>query len=271
MKDSNSKAFMVLIDPKDISTPSSTSEFAGIAADAILDDKSITAPIKTIEYKGWLMFEEEPKTTINCNTHTKPFDIAAISEIAPIQQNNCTPISLNNLPFYINTGATIHISPEKSDFLMLKPIAACPVKGIRGSSVAAIGIGDIKLRVAHGTYIILQNALYIPNTTIHLISVSTLAHDNQAIAHFNDASCWITNKSTGAIIAHRTLLSTKNLYSLVLHSIHAEHVLVAQHTPDLQTLHHHLGHANYQTLRERHGQEQDDTRYDPKSSPRRSS
>ena len=47
-----------------------------------------------------------------------------------------------------------------------------------------------------------------------------------------------------------TLLPTKNLYSLVLHSIHAKHVLTVQHTPNLETLHCHLGHMNYQTLRD---------------------
>ena len=250
MKDSNGRAFVVFVNPTDISTPSSTAEFAGIASDTIPDAKSITAPIETIEYEGWLVFEEEPRTTIDWNTHTKPFDIAAISEIAPIQQNNRTLISLDDLPFYVDTGATVHISPEKSDFLTLKPIAARPVKGVGGSSVAAIGVGDIKLRVARGAYITLQNALYIPNATVRLISVSTLARDNQAVAHFDDASCWITNKSTGATIARGTLLPTKNLYSLVLHSVHAEHVLAAQHAPDLETLHRRLGHANYQTLRD---------------------
>ena len=250
VKDSNGRAFVVLVDPADISNPSPTTEFAGIASDAIPDAKLIIASIETVKYEGWLVFEEEPKATIDWNTHTKPFDIAAVSEIAPIQQANCTPISIDDLPFYVDTGATVHISPEQSDFLTLKPIAAHPVKGVGGSSVAAIGIGDIKLRVARSAYIILQNALYIPNATIRLISISTLARDNQAIAHFDDASCWITNKSTNAISARGTLLPTKNLYSLVLHSAHAEHALAVQHAPNLETLHRRLGHANYQTLRD---------------------
>ena len=89
----------------------------------------------------------------------------------------------------------------------------CLVKGIDGSSITTIGMGSIKLCVAHSTYIILQNALYIPNATVCLISISTLAHDNQAVDHFNKNLCWITNKSTSAIIAHGTLLPNKNLYS----------------------------------------------------------
>ena len=250
MRDSSGKAFVVYVDPADISNPTPSAEFAGITSDAIPDDDSLAAPIESIEYEGWLAFEEEPRTTIDWNTHTKPSDIAAISEISPIQQKNRTPISFDDLPFYVDTGATVHISPEKSDFLTLQPTSARSVKGVGGSSITAIGIGNIKLRVARSAYIILQNALYIPNTTVRLISVSTLARDNQAIAHFDEKSCWITNKSTNATIARGTLLPTKNLYSLALHSIHAEHAFTANHTPDLETLHRHLGHANYQTLRD---------------------
>ena len=132
----------------------------------------------------------------------------------------------------------------------LRPISACAVKGVGGSSVTAIGIGDIKLRIACGTHITLQNALYILNATVRLISVSTLAYDSKAVTHFDEDTCWITNKSTNTIIAHRTLLPNKKLYSLDLISAQAENALSAQHAPNLETLHCHLGHANYQMLRD---------------------
>ena len=119
MRDSSGKAFIVQLHPADISTPTASAEFAGIASNTIPEDDSFAASIETIEYKGWLVFEEEPQTTIDWNTHTKPSDVAALSEISPIQQTNCTPISLEDHPFYVNTGATVHISPEKSDFLTL--------------------------------------------------------------------------------------------------------------------------------------------------------
>jgi hypothetical protein len=196
MKDFKGKAFIVHVDPADISMPTHNTEFAGITSDTIPDHFSPAAPIESIEYKGWFAFEEELRMTVDWNTHTKPSDIAVLSEISPIHKKNRTPISVDNLPFYVDTGATVHISPEKSDFLTLGPTAACLVKGVEGSSITAFGISDIKLRIARGTYIILQNALYIPNATVHLISVSTLAQDNKAVAHFDKHTCWITNKST---------------------------------------------------------------------------
>ena len=250
MRDSNGKAFIIQVDPGDILMPMPTAEFVGIASDSILENETLATSIEQVEYEGWLVFEEEPRATVNWNTHTKPSDVAAISEISPINQNNHTPISLDHLPFYVDTGTTVHISPEKSDFMTLKPTTARSVKGVGGSSITAIGIGSIKLCVTHGAYILLQNALYIPNTTVCLISVSTLARDIQAVVHFDESSCWITNKSTNPIIARGTLLPNKNLYSLALQSIYAEHVFAAQHVPDLETLHCCLGHVNYQKLKD---------------------
>ena len=250
MKDSSGKAFIVYVNPNDISSPINDAkpEFAGLASD--LPESLLPDTIEDIEWCGWLAFEEELTTSLDWMTHTKPVDIAAISEVSPLQQNKRTPISLDDLPFYVDTGATVHISPEKSDFLTLRPIAARSVKGVGGSSITAVGLGDIKLRIARGAHIILQNVLFIPNATVRLILVSTLAHDSQAVAHFDATTCWIMSKSTGAIIARGPLLPKKNLYSLNLLSPHAEHAFTLSHAPDLGTWHRCLGHANYHAVKE---------------------
>ena len=250
VKDANGRAFIIHVEPSDIASSVNNvkSEFAGLASDSI--ESVIPNSMEEVEWNGWLALEEEPKTTVDWTTHTKEFDVAAISEISPIQSNKRTPISLDDLPFYVDTGATVHISPEQSDFLTLRPIAARSVKGVGGSSVTAIGLGDIKLRIARGAHLTLQNVLFIPNATVRLISVSTLARDSHAVAHFDDTSCWLTNKSTGAIICRGPLLPKKNLYSLDLHSLHAEHALATSHAPDLETWHRRLGHANYQAIKE---------------------
>ena len=116
VKDSTGKAFIIHVDPSDISAPynNTKNEFAGLALD--LPESILPDSLENIESSGWLALEEEPKTSLDWNKHTKPIDIAAISEISPLQQNKCTPLTLD-------TGATVHISPEQSDFLMLHPIA----------------------------------------------------------------------------------------------------------------------------------------------------
>ena len=250
VKDSTGKAFIIHVDPCNISSPNNNAkpEFAGLASD--LPECILPDSMENMKWHGWLALEEELKTSLDWMVHTKPINIAAISEISPLQQNKCTPLTLDDLPFYVNTGATVHISPKHSDFLTLRPIAAQSVKGVGGSSVTAIGLGNIKLRIAHGAHIILKNVLFIPNATVRLILVSTLARDSQAITHFDETSCWITNKSTGATIAHGSLLPIKNLYSLNLLSPHAKHAFTISHVPDLATWHQRLGYGNYQAVRE---------------------
>ena len=237
VKDSTGKAFIVHVYPSDISVSynNAKNEFAGLASD--LPESILPDSLENIEWSGWLALEEEPKTSLDWNKHIKPIDITVISEISPLWQNKHTPLTLDNLPFYIDMGATVHISPEQSDFLMLHPIATQSIKGVGRSSVTTISLGDIKLCIAHGVHIVLKNVPFIPNAAVRLILVSTLACDSQAITHFDEASCWITNKSTGVIVAHGSLLPTKNLYSLNLLSPHTEHTFNISHAPDLTTWH----------------------------------
>ncbi|KIJ99410.1 hypothetical protein K443DRAFT_8384 [Laccaria amethystina LaAM-08-1] len=146
VKAAKGKAFIIHVKPNNIASPSNNtkSEFTGLASDSV--ESIIPNSIEEIEWSGWLELEEEPKTTVDWTTHTKEVNITAISEILPIQSNNRTPISLDDLPFYVNTRATIHISPKQSDFLMLRPIAAHSVK-----VVGTCQIKDRTRRVSYST------------------------------------------------------------------------------------------------------------------------
>ena len=134
------------------------------------------------------------------------------------------------------------------DFFSLCPIASCPVKGIGGTSIFAVSIGEIQLHIAYGAWIALQDVLFIPAVTVHLISVSAIVWDSKIVSHFDDTSCWLTSKSTGTVIARGTLLPKTHLYSLPLHSPQADHAYSVHHEADLETWHCRLGHANYQCI-----------------------
>ena len=56
-------------------------------------------------------------------------------------------------------------------------------------------IGDIKLRVAQGAHLPLKDALYVPASTVHLISVRTITRDSKVQFTFgdDDDGCWIIN------------------------------------------------------------------------------
>ncbi|KIM73305.1 hypothetical protein PILCRDRAFT_15336 [Piloderma croceum F 1598] len=77
-------------------------------------------------------------------------------------------LSRNFGPFILDSGATIHISPDTGDFFDLKPIPPRTIKGVGGSSINATGIGKIRLHIADGQTIILDPALFVPEVAVKL-------------------------------------------------------------------------------------------------------
>ncbi|KAJ7159136.1 hypothetical protein C8R43DRAFT_1124770 [Mycena crocata] len=51
--------------------------------------------------------------------------------------------SEDTFALYADTGANVHISPVRSDFMTFTPITPRPIKGFQGSSIMATGIGTI--------------------------------------------------------------------------------------------------------------------------------
>jgi hypothetical protein len=91
-------------------------EFAGLTYDPTPTSSSIEA----IEYHGFLALKE-PKVSINWTTNSQAVDESALAvTIAPLQQKHSTPlVSIDTQPFYVDTGASVHISPIRSDFITL--------------------------------------------------------------------------------------------------------------------------------------------------------
>ncbi|KZT18528.1 hypothetical protein NEOLEDRAFT_1031456, partial [Neolentinus lepideus HHB14362 ss-1] len=65
--------------------------------------------------------------------------------VYPVEARGCTPLQHVDAPFYLDSGATTHVSPERSDFIDLWRVPPSPIWGVGGSTIHAIGIGRIKL------------------------------------------------------------------------------------------------------------------------------
>jgi hypothetical protein len=152
-------------------------------------------------------------------------------------------------------GATCHIFPERSDFKTLQPIPRYPVKGVGGTCVHAVGIGQIELTIGKGRELHLQNALFIPTATVRLLFVLELNRQDSYTTHFDSSSCWMTDNSN-IVIARGTVCTIRSLYTLSRQSpplvsplrrgvAHAAHL---SRVPDLATWHNRLGHCNIQTI-----------------------
>jgi hypothetical protein len=277
--DSNGKAFISYVDPSALYSSSGATAYANLAsintdevvlstedlehhafaiihhvdvASAYLhgnfprDDAPAGSP-SADDLPAWMTINGDITSSLDWNAHSRPADLAAVSASAPNQASR-TVASSEEFPFYLDSGATTHLSPSREDFFSLRPIASRPVKGVGGTSIFAIGVGEVRLRIAHGAWIALQDVLFIPAATVRLISVGTIARDSKIVSHFDDTSCWLTSKSTGAVIARGTLLPRTRLYSLPLHSPQADHAYSVHREADLETWHRRLGHANYQCV-----------------------
>ncbi len=115
------------------------------------------------------------------------------------------------------------------------------------SLVEACGIGNICLHVGEGDSIItLQNALYIPEATVWLISITYLTEDLAGSVLFTGEKVSIL-KSDSSILAVGSHIPNCKLWCLdcspVLNLAH-----VTTPVPDLETWHCHLGHTNNQAI-----------------------
>lgn len=178
----------------------------------------------------------------------------------------CRPSNAGNTsPFFLDTGANAHISPERSDFTTLRPISPHPISGVGGSCIYAIGIGTIEISVTDGHKVVLHNALFAPASKVRLISVLTLNRSGEYTSHFDKDSFWMTN-SIGAIVLRGLVYKNRQLYGLSLSGAVTTHkgvpappnaaatsvapstALLASRTPNVETWHRCLGHCGFDTI-----------------------
>lgn len=121
VKGENGHAFVAYINSKNLTeTETPKTDFAGLASTS----PDIHSNLKEVEWQGWMAIEEEPQTRIDWNEHSQTIDEMTFTTISPLQQKKHTPICTESHPFYVDSGATIHISPEQSDFQTLRAIPA---------------------------------------------------------------------------------------------------------------------------------------------------
>ena len=211
-------------------TPTAKAEFVGLMSDAL--PTATFVEVEEMEFDAWVVLEEElePGT---CGQHDRG------------NETVLTSVSLNTLPFYLDSGATVHITPNPSDFTSLTPIPERPIRGVGGSTIVATAIGKICLHTKNGSILELDDVLLVPKSTVRLLSISKLAKRTDIETIFDESGAKLVHKTTKEIIATGTLLPNKNLYAI---DLYLDHVLTIHASADIETWHKRLGHANYQAI-----------------------
>jgi len=200
------------------------------------------------QYEYHALFLDDHSASVDWNERRRTVPADALFASSP-NTNSRTKLSVNAGPFILDSGASIHITPDSSDFYDLKPIPPRSIKGIRGSSINATGIGKIRLYLSKGNTIILDPALYVPEVAVRLISVLVLGSGPQKlVSHFDGDGCWLTNRSGTTVASGRISPISRWLYSIDIGTPLVEHSFIATRVPDLETWHRRLGHVNYQSI-----------------------
>lgn len=231
--------------PSSSSSDTESREFAGLACDTITP--AFIRELSELDNDELALYSalDTLQASVDWRECSQPFDFAGITYKAPNQRQR-TIVDPSIVPFFLDSGASVHISNTESDFYSLRPIPPRTVSGVGGSSIQALGVGTLRLVVSKGTHITLDHVLFIPTATVRLISVSSLCSVHRCIASFDASSCWVTARSGSRMLSGS--LTSRRLYALSGGQLSADHVFLAQRIPDLQSWHRRLGHANYRAV-----------------------
>ena len=202
------------------------------------------------EYADWATSNNDPNWGNNELLDTARFLLAATNVSLPAHKD---------LPLYLDSGASTHISCVRSDFTTFRSIEPRTITGVGNSSVAAIGLGAVEILIPEtSACLTLRNVLYAPDAGVRLISISRLDDSGHQLS-FANGRCTVLDRSSGRKLAE-CARNSSHLYVLpgsiqstslspslplpspcvALPTLHA--------TPDLETWHRRLGHANFRTV-----------------------
>ncbi|OBZ73058.1 hypothetical protein A0H81_06999 [Grifola frondosa] len=156
-----------------VSMPSTvtTTKFAGLASDVNL---TLAAPPSRLHelsthddshYEMYLALAEPFECKVDWSEDSRHTVSSDGSLVEPISDSTFHALATPE-PFIIDSGATTHISPARSDFSDLCSIPPRSIAGINGSSINVLGIGTVHLHVSHGNTVILHNVLYVPQASV---------------------------------------------------------------------------------------------------------
>jgi hypothetical protein len=163
-----------------------------------------------------------------------------MSDLAGIAKDLNVPVERRGT--IINSGTTSHFFPNWAKFLNFVSIPPQDIHMVDGSTLSAIGRGDVKVDLPLGqkkTTVTLKNALYTPKMAFMLISTNQITVAGLAVL-FEGRMCKIlSNAPKCEVIAE--IPQIQGLYSVVTSRQHAN---LAQTKLTISDLHQVLGHVS---------------------------
>ncbi|OJA08978.1 hypothetical protein AZE42_13197 [Rhizopogon vesiculosus] len=140
----------------------------------------------------------------------------AMSDLANVVKQINIPVERRGA--IVDSGATSHFCPDRSKFTTFVPIKPQNVHTADGSSISAIGHGDVLIDLPLGNtsmQVTLKDTLYTPKMAFTLISTNHIAAAGLTV-HFEDKTCKILSPApTHKVIAE--IPQINGLYSITTH------------------------------------------------------
>ena len=119
----------------------------------------------------------------------------------------------NTTSWYLDSGATHHVSGEQSAFNSIHTTSGAQVRSAGGHSHPVAGVGNVQLQLSSGEIKSIDSVLYTPGITKNLLSVGALADQDKTLV-FKSNGCFIFNNSNLQLEAFASRERSRGLYKL---------------------------------------------------------
>ena len=151
-----------------------------------------------------------------------------------------------NPSWYLDSGATHHVSGDPSNFSSMHPISGPQIRSARGQSHNVTGVGNVDIQVPSGEIKTISSVLYTPGITKNLLSVGSLTDQHKTLV-FRDTGCFVIDNNSLKIEAFACRENKKGLYRLQGESLKLE-VNSLQLRSQAVMWHKRLGHFHFKGL-----------------------
>jgi transposase InsO family protein len=154
--------------------------------------------------------------------------------------NPHTIAHLGALEWFLDSGATMHCTPDLDDLTDAKDITPVPIRGVNGKRIYASKIGTVFFKLKGGRRLIVPGVLHLPDAALRLISVGRLA-DAGMDTRFSQHHATVIRQINDKSMATATRVG-RGLYSLDLTGVAEDRIAAATSGVPIGTWHGRLGH-----------------------------
>ncbi|KAL8127888.1 hypothetical protein AgCh_014727 [Apium graveolens] len=166
------------------------------------------------------------------------------SKVRPLLGHNRENSHEESNMWYLDNGASNHMSGQKSKFYTLDEGVTGQVKFGDGSAVEIKGKGSIVLKCKNGDERVLKEVYFIPSLRSNIISLGQLAEEGNRIT-IKGEYMWVHEEKGNLLM--KVKRSAKRLYKLIIESGKPQ-CLLSKIEEVSKLWHARLGHVNYQAM-----------------------